>query len=324
MYLHYVSANYDIARNISHVKTNRFLIHSHPYYELHYFVQGDVEIISSGRIIALEPHGITLFAPNMPHGLRVLSERPYERYTVHFTEDVLRPESSGMLLRLFNTDGLSGGFNHIRYSEDGENVRYILQELVRLYTFTQAQQEALAPALIEAVLASVYAMNAATMTHREGMSSTNVPGRQILDYVNAHYTERLSLEKLANLFFCSKNHLNQLFRDQTGLTVMRYISKRRLDYAHMLMASGYTAAASAVEAGFSDYSSFYRAYVKQYAYPPSRRSDAFAPEPRLSEIMPEIGIKTINRGSQSVRNSIWERHRPERGQENEGLWIVRD
>ena len=42
------SANYCLAHNISHVSSDHFLIHSHPFYELYYFLSGDVHFLYDG------------------------------------------------------------------------------------------------------------------------------------------------------------------------------------------------------------------------------------------------------------------------------------
>lgn len=76
MYLHYPSSIYDIAQNISHVRADQFLIHSYPYYELHYVIRGDMEMLYVGQIVKVKPYGLTLIARNVLHGIRVVSEHP--------------------------------------------------------------------------------------------------------------------------------------------------------------------------------------------------------------------------------------------------------
>ena len=114
MYIHYFSSNYDIAQNISHIPSRRFLIHSHASYELHYVISGDMEIMYAGHITQVKSCGLTLIAPNVPHGIRVLSDKPYERYTAHFTEDLIPPRLRPLLLQLFSSELYPARNNHLK------------------------------------------------------------------------------------------------------------------------------------------------------------------------------------------------------------------
>ena len=90
----------------------------------------------------------------------------------------------------------------------------------------------------------------------------------VITFLNSHYTETISLDELANQFFISKYHLCRLFRKNTGLTIHQYLTSKRLTLAGELMADGKSLSEAAALAGFSDYSSFYRAYRKEYGHQP--------------------------------------------------------
>jgi AraC-like DNA-binding protein len=91
----------------------------------------------------------------------------------------------------------------------------------------------------------------------------------IVDYINRNLVQSLSLERLCNEFYLSKSHLQRLFRDATGSTVWDYILLKRLTLAQKLLRSGCSAVAASMQSGFSEYSTFFRAYKKRFGYPPS-------------------------------------------------------
>ncbi len=64
---------------------------------------------------------------------------------------------------------------------------------------------------------------------------------QILRYLDAHLTEELSIDDLAQRFYLSKYHMMRLFRRETGDSIHAYISHRRLLYARSLIDQGVTA-----------------------------------------------------------------------------------
>ena len=55
---------------------------------------------------------------------------------------------------------------------------------------------------------------------------------QILDYINAHLTQDLSIDKIADAAFLNRSYLMHLFRDETGYTIGKYITEKRLYLAN--------------------------------------------------------------------------------------------
>ena len=49
---------------------------------------------------------------------------------------------------------------------------------------------------------------------------------QILDYINAHLTEDLSIDRIADAAFLNRSYLMHLFRDETGYTIGKYITEK--------------------------------------------------------------------------------------------------
>lgn len=298
VYIHYNSASFAIAHKISHVPSDRFLIHSHPYYELHYFLRGDVELIYDGQIIHPQPHGLTLMDCNVPHGLRVMSDKDYERFTVHFTEDLVLAEMREGLLHIFRAGAASG--NHVR-KLGATNIQRFMKELVQLYTLPEEQREQLAPPMILAVLICVM-MNVdhAALTEKTAKEHA-LSSSEVIEFINAHLTEPMTLTELAHAFYCSKGYLNSLFKRETGVTVMNFIQVRRLNYARMLIENGYPVTKACAMAGFSEYSSFFRAYVKHFGASPSRaqlaRRRNTGPQPQQ--------IRALTDEEPAARRSIW-------------------
>ena len=59
------------------------------------------------------------------------------------------------------------------------------------------------------------------------------------------------------------------FRQETGYSVHGYLTEKRLLLAQQLLVRGCTPAEAAVQAGYQDYSTFSRAYKKQFGRSPS-------------------------------------------------------
>ena len=59
--------------------------------------------------------------------------------------------------------------------------------------------------------------------------------KNILHYLDEHYTEKISLDSLAELFFISKYYLSREFKKQFGTTVIQYILARKISHAKELL-----------------------------------------------------------------------------------------
>lgn len=57
----------------------------------------------------------------------------------------------------------------------------------------------------------------------------------IVNYMNEHYTETISLQDIARKFYLSKEHLSRNFRKKIGVTVTEYITNLRMNKAKELL-----------------------------------------------------------------------------------------
>jgi AraC family transcriptional regulator len=82
----------------------------------------------------------------------------------------------------------------------------------------------------------------------------------VVDYIEAHLTEDLSLSDLALEAGLSKFHFSRLFKDATGLTPHKYLLKRRVEKATQFLKQGDAIAQTAHSFGFTDQSHFTRIF----------------------------------------------------------------
>ncbi|MFC4620310.1 response regulator [Camelliibacillus cellulosilyticus] len=58
---------------------------------------------------------------------------------------------------------------------------------------------------------------------------------EMIDYINDHYSESISLQALAKRFYMSDSYLSRLFKKQMGCNFSDYIKKRRIEKAKELL-----------------------------------------------------------------------------------------
>lgn len=89
------------------------------------------------------------------------------------------------------------------------------------------------------------------------------------DYLDAHFSEEITLERLAKAFYVGKYHLAHAFKAAFGVSPMRYLATVRCDRAKKLLLRGsYPVAAVSVSVGYSSVSYFSATYKKAFGETP--------------------------------------------------------
>lgn len=94
--------------------------------------------------------------------------------------------------------------------------------------------------------------------------------RRALEYLDAHFTERLSIEDVASATGLPRFVLMRRFKAQTGTSIYRHLQNVRLDRAaHALRTSETSVLDIALDCGFSDPGRFARAFLERFGAKPN-------------------------------------------------------
>ncbi len=93
--------------------------------------------------------------------------------------------------------------------------------------------------------------------------------KEILQYVDAHYKEPLSLEDIAGEFSLSREYFSRLFRQSVGITFTEHLNRVRLTHIyHDLIATDQPIMRLIEEHGFTNYKLFSRMFREIYGSTP--------------------------------------------------------
>lgn len=94
--------------------------------------------------------------------------------------------------------------------------------------------------------------------------------KEIVTYLNQHYDEDLNLSSLADYFHFSEVYLSRMFKEKTGITLLSYLNKIRLNHAYNdLMNTNLTINEIALNHGFKNVKAFNKIFKEYYHDIPS-------------------------------------------------------
>ena len=243
-------------------------VHHHDFYEVYFLLSGEVEYWVDGRILKMSPGDLLLINPMELHR-PVLTEnnRVYERIVVWINKEYLERLDDGSLSSCFDSENPNHTHLIRLTAPERTGMTALLGELVR-ESYSQEYGSSLsAYGLFLQFMVRLNRLARHTGKPEESRQQSALV-QQVLSYIGEHLSQPLSLEELADRFFVSKYYLSHTFSREVGVSLYRYIMLRRLLLARQLLSQGMPAGQVSGNCGFSDYTSFYRAFKSEYGISP--------------------------------------------------------
>ena len=243
-----------------------FAYHYHDFHKVVIFISGKVVYHIEGKSYQLRPCDILLVNRHAIHRSEIDPSVPYERFILWIQNDILWQE----LLKCFQKAN-DRNYNLIRLNSAlQEKMKDILFELETSTKSDGYGKEILTQSLFlqfmvylnRIFLEKQYIFDKKSYTFDSQIAC-------ILQYINHNLKEDLSVETLSARYYVSKYHLMRKFKQETGYTLHNYIVNKRLLMARTLISNGMPVTKAAQESGFAEYSTFSRAYRKQFKTNPS-------------------------------------------------------
>ena len=241
-----------IHHTVSREATPGYDLHCHPSYEVYCFLDGDAEYRVEGKRYHPAPGTLLLLPPNVFHGVKVLSSRPYDRMALHFAPELLPQGHAQELLAPFLAE------EACYPRTEGYRLEGYFRALLECRDLPEGLQRIALPARLTALLTQVGLIALRTEPLCAPPEKADGIAGRLIAYVNDHYTQPLSLAELSGQFYLSKNQLNRIFRRATGTTIMDYAARKRVALVQRLVQEGVPAQRAAMRAGYGDYSNYYR------------------------------------------------------------------
>lgn len=117
--------------------------------------------------------------------------------------------------------------------------------------------------------------------------------KRILSYIEKNLDKELSLNKIAKALNYSQFYIARTFKENTGVTLYKYIQGRRLDQAARKLAeTNQSIVEIALEAGYSSQQAFTKAFRCAYACAPQEYRQAGTFVSKQCRIYMSVGMKS--------------------------------
>lgn len=243
-----------------------FSYHYHDFHKIIVFISGKVTYHIEGKAYHLKPRDILLVSQGAIHKPEIDPSVPYERYIFWIRDDLSCQELNTCFQKANDRS-----FNLVRAdSALQERLKDLLPEIEQTLQNKHFGDSVLRDALFTQFMIYINRIFLRTSSSPDKKTySSDTQVEQLLKYINRNLSENLSIDQLANRFFFSKYHMMRKFKNETGYTIHNYITSKRLLMARSLISQGMPVMKAAQASGFHDYTTFVRAYKKQFGKAPS-------------------------------------------------------
>lgn len=243
-------------------------LHSHSFFEVIFCRSADrVEYLVGSRHYRLTAGDIVIIAPGISHTAIMPDDMqyPYER-------DILwvNPEFMKKVSDLFPESGFEMINRALVLRTRGTEWSYIGEYFTDGINESTNQKSGYDKIIsAHAVLIISHILRAAS-DEESNVFQPEQPTliNSIIEYIEGHLDEKLSLGEVASHFYISRGTVNKLFKENMDSTFYKFVTQRRLILAKVYIDEGESMESVGEKCGFLDYSTFYKAFKKEYGISP--------------------------------------------------------
>lgn len=236
------------------------ILHSHPFSELFYVINGQGAFLAEGSEFPVKQNDMVIINPHVQHTEKSLPGAPLD-YIV------------------LGIEGLSFSFGRLATARAGvssqptpdtvykhnmskTNVYSYLNIMLEEITEQQEDYEAVCQNLLEVLLICILRSGSLSVVP-DNSRLLNRECTQIKNYLDANYSEDITLDTLSALTHMNKYYLAHTFTKYMGLSPINYLLQKRIQEGKSLLEStSYSIAQISDLLGFSSQSYFSQAFRK--------------------------------------------------------------
>ena len=231
----------------------------HSYYEILYYMKGNATFLSEQFEEELDENTLIIIPKETYHKFQIKNNEEYTRLVLNF------PDIDEL------DDLIYGVFTKIKIIENiNPNITHLINRIIEILNSNEPECNK-KPLLFAAFYMLLAELNATTLSIFIPIArESELLISRCIKYIDQNFLKSISVEQISKEMFVSSSCLHQSFKKHLGISVYKYITEKRLIYAHKLISIGHNPTSVYLECGYNDYPTFYKAYVKKFGNPPCK------------------------------------------------------
>ncbi|MBR5139957.1 MAG: AraC family transcriptional regulator [Clostridia bacterium] len=233
--------------------------HEHSFYEIMFIAEGENEYVIENRRYVTKEGDVLLIKPGSHHFKRRVIKSPSSLFCLGFLPEAI--QNSRLAESIFDKgEHFSIGKDSVFY-----DVLNVARKKLELSRSNAAQFIKLAAESALLLLGDLDIQN-------EKVPDIKNPALQkMLNHIKENLTHINKVEDVAHATFFSESYTRTLFKKEMGIGIMEYVRNKKILLAHRKIRHGRKPTEVYAECGFSNYPSFYRAYLSYFGYSPKEQ-----------------------------------------------------
>lgn len=238
----------NIARD-QEIRSSKY--HVHNFYELYFLVEGEINYFITDSVYHVSAANAVLISPNALHKAVTCQNPIHKRILVYFDESFF--ENNEILTQFDKNNGVINFPSAVSSKAFG-----ILNTMLIEFNSNTPYRLEYLRSLLGELLVLILRNSKNKSTHY-----TSPKFKNVLDYIQANYSDDITLSKIADKFYVSEAHLSRTFRKNTGFSFSEYLNYTRIINARELLKnSSKNISEIALMCGFNSPTHFGRVFKK--------------------------------------------------------------
>lgn len=208
--------------------------HFHSTFEIFYVFSGERYFFIDDGSYKINEGELVIIAPNILHKA-INTEKPgCERINIYFDEELgnFNYPISEALSSLLKNDKKIINLNITEKTSVEELFRKMIYEIQIKKTGYEMSLQAL---LIQLLVAVCRYIEENPTIQASSQSYMHKKAAEIVQYINEHYMEPISLNSISENFYISRSYLSKIFKEATTFTLVEYLNNVRIKEAKKLL-----------------------------------------------------------------------------------------
>ena len=245
-------------------------LHHHDLYEILYIKEGKVSYIIEEKKYILEEGDMVLMSPTVLHKLDKILSKTSKRIILNFPHSYASKLSTNHcdILKAFEIASQKN-IHKISFDKSlAKTIESYFKNMIETQFSDQYGDDLTFKLRFCQVLIIINKVMMNLHVDTNIVTPKNKIIREIVSYINENLTGKILIKDIACNLSLSESRISHIFKQETGMSILKFINKKRLILAKELIRNGEHLNVVYGLCGFQDNTSFFRAFKKEYNITP--------------------------------------------------------